>query len=139
MSFKTIIMHADRPSISGNIYPKSVVKSVAARLRDKSITSYVVLDGENENIDLDRVCAKIVGARMKGDMLEADIEILSTPMGMILEEISKGDIKLRYYTMGSGMVSEDRIVSDYVLSSIGVTVDKKEEIEKGEENGEVEN
>lgn len=78
-----------------------------------------------ETTDLTKVSHRVVNLYKKEDGLYADIEILETPNGKVLEDIINKGNQVSFRTRGSGdlILREDGLseVEDYTLESIDYT------------------
>ena len=79
----------------------------------------------NDDIDLEKISHRVINLYKKDDGLYADIEILDTPNGRILEQLVNTGIRVGFRTRGSGTLNskDDGTldVSDFTLYTIDCT------------------
>ena len=85
------LFEADKPTTNGRVYPREVLMKMAADLNDRIAKGDVVggvLDPESDDhTRVQEASHKILGVRVKGNDLVADIEILDLPAGRVLQDL----------------------------------------------------
>ena len=122
------ILELDTPNKNGRVYSKEVGEQIAhqiqERLRDGVLWGQ--LNGQDDPgcaLDLSKVSHKTVGARVEGTSLVADMELVDTPCGKIARELLAHDTNIGFRPRGTGIVSQDGVISHYVLVSVDLVKD----------------
>jgi hypothetical protein len=113
------------PNANGRVYPPEVVaKALEALAKRPTVMGFVQ---GNLEISEHEPAFTVAGLRLERDQVLGDINLLPTPAGdrfrHLLEMAEQGaPMTIGFHTCGTGMVSEDGVVSEYELDSVGVTV-----------------
>ena len=125
MKYTVKILECDKPTINGRIYPKEEVE----RAIQEYLKHPINFGGFKDDLDktsfsecllpLDKRAFEVDDVKIINDKVFADIEILSTPSGCILQEILDYDESMiQFKTNGVGKIAPDWIVTDYRLDVI---------------------
>lgn len=111
------ILKLDQPTkAAGLTYPLAVIEKAL-----ENPPEWLVLDEPTTSaILMDRVAGRVKRLFIEDDELKAEIELLQTPMGIIIKTLLEHEIKLTYHSGGTGMVSSDKVVSDYAMTCVWV-------------------
>jgi len=120
-TFTNVVLTADRPTINGHIYPRDVlekaVKDAQRQVEGKTMFGEMNLAGEK--VRLEKASHLVSSLELKGDEVVAEVKILDTEQGQILQELLKnGPPKL--YPMGYGRLNEDMTITGYSICSVNV-------------------
>lgn len=117
---------ADTPNKNGRVYPRAELEKMIEQANKRAESGQLLGElgmGEGGNIEMSRVSHTISNLRWQGDTVVADITILKTPMGKIIEDLAKQGTNLDYRTRGFADVSEDGVISNFQLVSIDAVTD----------------
>jgi hypothetical protein len=86
------LFDADRPTTNGHVYPKHVLEKMAADMRERIAKGEVLggfldLEERADYTALRDASHKITDVRVEGNTHVAQMEILPTPQGKILQEL----------------------------------------------------
>lgn len=136
--FRVALVKAGKINASGNVYPKEVLEQMVAdaqkRLKARSLVGYA---GEDRR--LGNITHVVTGFEFKGETLEADVEVLATPMGKTIRPMvelmadPKNDVPFRFGLRGHGKTVEKdgvREVTDFTLESVDLIVGPPSEPKK---------
>lgn len=125
------IIKFDQPNKNGRVYSSDCFNLddpiIQEKLKTNSFFGELGFpEGLREEVDLTKVSHRVVNLYKKDDGLYADIEILDTPNGRILEKIVKNSSGA-FRTRGTGNIDprDDGYVdiTDYTLHTIDYTDD----------------
>ena len=110
----------DSPNKNGRIYTKECMKKAIADTK-KLIEEKRFL-GELEQpqytgINLSNVSHMITDLRIEENKIVADIQVLKTPKGILLQEMMDAK-EIEFVQRGLGKIGKDNIVTDYTLITI---------------------
>ena len=110
----------DIPNKNGRIYTKECMKKAIADTK-KLIEEKRFL-GELEqpqytDINLSNVSHMITDLRIEENKIVADIQVLKTPKGFLLQEMMDAK-EIEFVQRGLGKIGKDNIVTDYTLIAI---------------------
>lgn len=80
---------ADVPNLNGHVYPREVMEKAIEQLREDIEAKRVlgrVGTQQPPKMRINDASHMVVGLRMEDDRLQADIEVLDTPRGRILQQ-----------------------------------------------------
>lgn len=111
---KVKILQCNLPTLNGRIYLKEEVELVLTKIQEPV---WGLFGGTSElNIPLDKIAFSATNFLInEQDELVANIKILDTPMGRIMKPLL--DL-CDYTTVGTGLVSNENVISDFRLLSI---------------------
>lgn len=127
--------------IKSNIFPEGGVSKVGKRIYTSQVMDSVVANFNGRllggfpdfidyrcHVDLMKVAVSVDCLRRTKDNVEAEIKILDTPMGKMLNTDIKAGIESgvnhTYMAVGTGIVGDDGKVSQYELLGIMVCSDE---------------
>ena len=112
------ILPIDRPNWNGRIYSQSVVESAIAKCKSPV---YGHCDSNIGQVDLEKVSHITENLRIENGWLVGDVKFLGTPKGKILKEIYEPSNMMKFVVAGHGNISDDGVVTDFILSSVNVS------------------
>ena len=117
MNITTPILRVDTVNSNGITYPRDVVEGAIATFVSKNRELHLVLDSDaiTAPLDLTKIAGTVANVRLVGQLVFADISVLSTPAGGLLEKIAH---HCEFVAMGSGAVEAGGIVSEYTLNYV---------------------
>ena len=123
------IIKFNNPNKNGRIYSSDCFNLadpiIQERLKTGTLFGELGFPENRLETDLTKVSHRVVNLYKKEDGLYADIEILETPNGKLLEDIINKGNQVSFRTRGSGdlIYREDGLseVKDYTLESIDYT------------------
>ena len=133
--FTTTVLTCDKPTITGRIYPKTLIeKSV---IEDPIITEKLANrmffcefpSNDKEPyayVDLKNAAFSVENLSFKDDDLKADIAVLDTTQGKILNKLIDNNVTIAFSCSGEGSIDINNKVTDYKLLSVSAYVKDKE-------------
>lgn len=120
MKYKIEGLEFSKPNKNGRIYER---QSVENAFENASKPIFVQVDvPEDSTVHMDKICAKIINWEIDDEGVTADVEILNTPMGEIIQALLDTKINLEMVSCGFGKLTTDEngihVVSDYQLTSL---------------------
>ena len=113
------IQEADKPNSNGRIYPREALEKAVAEQQKKGRT-WVTLGMPGRNVvDLNEIAGQAGNWSWDGDTLCAEIAVMDTPRGKLVKEMLE-TVQPDYRFAGMGDVSEDGVVTNFRIMSIGV-------------------
>jgi len=106
----------DIPNRNGRIYSQELVKYAIDQCQYLTLVTLDVPEGAE--IDLARICGKVIGWKFEKDAIVAEIEISETPLGKILCSLLDAGVHLELVPSGTGTLGSDGQVSDYKLTCL---------------------
>lgn len=106
----------DIPNGNGRIYSRELVESAIDQCQTPTLVTLDVPDGAE--IDLARICGKVIGWEFEKDAIVAEIEISKTPLGHVLCSLLDAGVHLELVPSGMGTLGSDGQVSDYKLTCL---------------------
>lgn len=125
----TTVLVCDEPLPSGRVYPKSVIKkaitedpAVIDKLVNKAFLGQF-LSGDQDPfcVDMAAVAFNTEKLYFEGNELKADIVILNTARGRILNDLLDANINISFSCVGTGEVSKNK-VKNYTLNTIKANI-----------------
>ncbi|EBS4516719.1 hypothetical protein DQT32_04825 [Salmonella enterica subsp. enterica serovar Braenderup] len=116
------ILVFDIPNANGNVYSREMCQS-ALDLKHKINTESVLGELDNQrspNIDLDKVCSKIVDIDINLENIEATVEVLPTTSGNQLQEMLNEGVEFYLAARGYGQIDHNNVISNYELITVDV-------------------
>lgn len=120
------IMTIDEPTVSGRVYSREAALSALGKITDDFIRTgeYPWVDSSSADdswgLNIERMCGKIKGVKLEGNELLAEIEPIDSPCGIILTELLKAEVPVRFHTVGSAMVNKNIVGGDYHFSHVSM-------------------
>jgi hypothetical protein len=103
---------------NGRIYS---VETLEQAIADTKSPVYGQFTGSMDPyVDLSNVTHKCTNLRMEGNIAKCDVEIMTTPHGVMLEQLLCGDMEYALCVRGLGHVDEFGVVTELELISIDV-------------------
>jgi Prohead core protein serine protease len=118
-SWPVQIMRADVPNGNGRVYPRATLESVVEQAKAKPPLGHLGVP-EGPTVELGKVSHTVGNLRLEGDYLVGDITVLDTPKGRVLMDLLD---TCQFRASGTGMVSEDGVVTEFQLISIDAVSD----------------
>ena len=116
-----------KPNANGAIYTEEAIKN-ALQKKDREIYCTLGIQGQ-PIIDIEKICGRVDNMTIEDDVVYADIHMLKTPAGEIVEKLIHAGVNLSYGMCGDG-VAIDNSIKEMTIVSIGITlpddVDKHE-------------
>jgi hypothetical protein len=131
IKFKNEVMTADAPNVNGLTYPREVLEKAVADVQERVENGQMLgeLNSTGYSAKLGDVSHQVTSLKMEGDKVVAEVLILDTPAGKILQElVDRGEnptLKApKLSPVGKGDVN-DKIISNYSIGSIHVDTTAK--------------
>lgn len=123
------VVKFNKPNKNGRIYSEDCFNLddpiIQERLKTGTFFGELGFPEDRLQTDLTKVSHRVINLYKKEDGLYADIEILETPNGKLLEDIINKGNQVSFRTRGSGDLipreDESSEVKDYILESIDYT------------------
>lgn len=123
------VIEFNKPNKNGRIYSSGCFNLndpiIQERLKSGTLFGELCFPKDRLETDLTKVSHRVVNLYKKEDGLYADIEILETPNGKLLEDTINRGSQVSFRTRGSGYLiyKEDGLseVKDYIFESIDYT------------------
>ena len=122
------ILILDKPTINGHIYPHAIFEAAIKdywKLIEKErafgeLSPYPGMAIPRTTIDLSNVSHQITNLEIQGDEVFAEIFVLNTPRGKLLQGMIASDspLKISFRNRGTGKMSADHTIHDYKLLAI---------------------
>ena len=121
-----IFAMADSKNRNGRIYPKSIMENAVAKYVTEQVKTKRAVGELNHpdgpTVNLDRVSHKIVSLQREGNNFIGKAQILSTPMGKIVESLLKDGVCLGVSSRGIGSVRQNpagymEVGEDFMLAT----------------------
>lgn len=105
-----ILQRADAKNQNGRVYPKDILMREAKIYKDNFVTQRRALGEldhpESPVVNLKNVCCNVTDLWQEGDDVKGNIEILTTPMGNIVRDLIRNNIKIGVSSRGMGSVKQ---------------------------------
>lgn len=126
--FTTTVLTCDKPTRTGRFYPKTLIEEnvlknpiIAEKLANRMFFGEF-LDKEEKSNFIEDVAFSTENLYLEDDDLKADIAILDTPKGEILNKLIDSDASVVFSCSGVGSVDENNKVISYELFSIDANI-----------------
>jgi hypothetical protein len=111
-----IFMQAEIKNRNNRIYPLAEMANLVNQAR-AAITQYGGIFGEADHpsglqINMDRISHAVKELKMEGNNAVGLIEVLDTPMGLILKELARSKVRFGVSSRCTGSLNESGIVSN---------------------------
>jgi hypothetical protein len=122
---KGIFIQGDVSNANQRIYPSSEIRKAVESINERLRGGYSILGEvdhpDNMNINIDRVSHKINEMKMVGSDGYGVLEIIPTPMGVLIEKLLTANVKLGVSSRGNGDVDPyTRKVSNYEILTVDI-------------------
>lgn len=121
---KGVIQRAEDGNFNGRKYPKPILEREVLTYQENYVNERRALgelDHSNEEVvNLKNTSHNIIEMHWEGNDLVATIEVLTTPMGNIVRNLLKDNIKLGISSRGVGSVKKDREGYDVVQEDFSI-------------------
>ena len=134
--FTTTVLTCDKPTITGRIYPKTLIEKsviedpiIAEKLANRMFFGEFPSNNKEPYayIKLNNVAFTVENLSLEDNDLKADIAVLDTAQGKILNElIDNNNVTVTFSCSGAGSVDINNKVTDYELLSVNTDVKAKE-------------
>ena len=133
--FTTTVLTCDKPTITGRIYPKNLIEKsiiedpiIAEKLANRMfLGEFPSNDKESyASVDIENIAFSTENLYFEGDELKADIAVLDTPQGKILNKLIDNNVMLTFFCTGEGSVDINNKVTDYKLLSVSAYLKNKD-------------
>jgi molybdopterin-binding protein len=116
MKVKTTILEIEKPTVNGRIYGEEVAQKIVESINSKQVLLVYLADGSYPPSLNNAVAHAVSGEIVSGSVI-AEIEILNTPKGKLLQELfNVGNISIK--TMGVGRIFKNCVDDDYELTGL---------------------
>lgn len=116
---KAVIAIADVPNANGRTYSRDTLEKAVEHQRKKERT-WVTLGMPNGNqVDLSEIAGQAGNWSWDGDNLIAEIAIMDTPRGKLVQELLDAKSEFDFRPAGFGKVDTAGCVTDFRFISIG--------------------
>lgn len=117
------ILLIGQPNKNGRIYTEDAANRLALLAR-QGILSGEFTGNDETSVNLQNVTHVVENVRVDGDYVIADVKILDTPQGLVLQDMIKAKLTPKFYSRGCGVVDiATGTIVDYVPISVDVTLD----------------
>lgn len=103
-----VLQRANAKNQNGRVYPKEILMREAKVYKENFVTQRRALGEldhpESPVVNLKNVCCNITELWTEGDDIKGNIEILTTPMGNIVRDLIRNNIKIGVSSRGMGSV-----------------------------------
>lgn len=128
-----VVLKCDTPNKNGHVYPRAVMeKAIADFVQTLPSVGQFGMPRTDE-ISVSDVSHKITSVRIENDTVVADVELLDTPTGKLVEAAAdpqqqvEAGMKIDFRTCGTGTLCQDEngnlVIGDYTLLSINAVFD----------------
>lgn len=105
-----ILQRANAKNQNGRVYPKEILMREAKVYKDNFVVQRRALGEldhpESPVVNLKNVCCNVTDLWTDGDDVKGNIEILTTPMGNIVRDLIRNNIKIGVSSRGMGSVKQ---------------------------------
>lgn len=105
-----ILQRADAKNQNGRVYPREILMREAKIYKDNFVVQRRALGEldhpESPVVNLKNVCCNVTDLWQEGDDVKGNIEILTTPMGNIVRDLIRNNIKIGVSSRGMGSVKQ---------------------------------
>lgn len=105
------------PNRNGRTYPVDVVQAALAKFTTEPRVGYLGVNHAVAKIDPAFI---VRNARLVGDAVVADVELLATTAGTKLREMLDMEVPLAFRTCGTGKLDGANVVTEFELESVAV-------------------
>ena len=122
------ILDCDVPNKNGHIYSTETAKSIIEKAGNRPLFGRIGM-APGDSIVLEDVSHQISNLRIKDGQLIADIEVLQTPQGKVLESLmvkedgTPRDINVDFRVSGWGNIDAEGTITDFILREISAVND----------------
>ena len=131
--FTTTVLTCDKPTVTGRIYPKTLIEEAVigdSFIKEKIANRMFFGEFPSNNkepyayIKLNNVAFSVENLSLEDEDLKADIAVLDTTQGKILNEIiDNNNLTVTFSCSGAGTVDVNNKVKSYKLLSINVDIE----------------
>lgn len=124
------VFETDKVLPSGNYYPKKVVdkalKEFQERLKTETVYGKIADINHRENLQeynnslFTDTSHKVVSVKEKGDSVFAEVELLNTTNGAIVEKCIENEVPMRFAMRGIGDLNGNKEVLNFDITSIDI-------------------
>lgn len=105
-----VLQRADAKNQNGRVYPREILMREAKIYKDNFVVQRRALGEldhpESPVVNLKNVCCNVTDLWQEGDDVKGNIEILTTPMGNIVRDLIRNNIKIGVSSRGMGSVKQ---------------------------------
>lgn len=105
-----VLQRANAKNQNGRVYPKEILMREAKVYKDNFVVQRRALGEldhpESPVVNLKNVCCNVTDLWTEGDDVKGNIEILTTPMGSIVRDLIRNNIKIGVSSRGMGSVKQ---------------------------------
>jgi hypothetical protein len=112
---RTVLL-ADVPNKNGRMYSRTAIEEALAKVQDGHGSL-----APNDSEDINYWSHAYKNLRLEGDELKADITVMDTPHGKILQQLLEEDVGIAFRPRGIGQIRKNGDVTeiyDYTITSI---------------------
>lgn len=118
----TILRDLNKPNRNNRVYSTEVIENAIKYAPEKLWCYFTKSPYDN---DLDKVAATASNFAIVDDSLICDIEILETPLGIIVKNIIEKEVELEYTISGVGTLKSNEngnivVENDYRFSGVNI-------------------
>lgn len=117
---KVPVLKLNEATQNGRIYPDYVVADSVANAQLPLFGTFGCTG--KVHLELGEVSHRVSELKIENDQLVANVEILNTPRGTVLSKALSQNQDIKFHAVGTGMVDDDGVVSEYSLISVSVTM-----------------
>ena len=121
MIIQSRVIVADKPNANGVVWPKDVLKSAI----DNINTDILLQTSQSSEIDLTKVCGKLINKTIEEDDFIVDFDVLSTPSGVLLEQMIESDLDIGISMTTICEVIDGKITEPKIIGFNIVELDEK--------------
>ena len=134
--FTTTVLTCDKPTITGRVYPKTLVEEAVIEdsfIKEKIANRMFFCEFPSNDeepyayANLNNVAFSVENLSFEDDDLKADIAVLDTTQGKILNKLIDSDASVIFSCSGVGSIDINNKVTDYKLLSIRADIADNEQ------------
>ncbi len=126
-----IFAQADMKNRNGRVYPKPIMEKAIGDYTEKQVSKGRAVGElnhpEGPTVNLDKVSHKIESLKFEGNNVMGKATVLETPMGMIVQGLLDGGVRLGVSTRGMGSLMQQNgamvVKDDFMLNAIDIVQD----------------
>jgi hypothetical protein len=120
-----IVGTVDTPNRNYRVYPRKLIEKAIAEYRkqidEKRALGELVNDCYSSTVCLSNVSHLVTDLRVEGNNVVADIQVLKTPKGLVLQDLLDAE-QAEFVTRGLGDLNDGKVVGNYQLVSVDAVV-----------------
>lgn len=117
-SMKVKLLPVGTPTINGNIYPKEVLAAALEKADKDRMIAVFGQEPYSVNVDLEHAAGLVSDFELTDDSLYANIELMSTPAGLLVQQQLGDAYDCRPF--GIGQLTDNKEVYEYELRGFSI-------------------